>query len=185
MAVDHRVRARVHTAAARILSEVSAVDLSRSVERDNNAFCRQGFGTLMAKLAAGLPAPAGDAGDADRMGTARASRSQTTKGQIQARAVIVTVSTNVLTAGKIKFTPELPKRHLDAAGKLKLGSYDHVALELTGNPLGLRADELVFEKSESKQTARDLRQRVRLDAVHGRRRRQASAAISPPRARRR
>ena len=78
---------------------------------------------------------------------------QTTKGQFQAGAVIVTISTNVLTAGKIKFTPELPKRHLDAAGRLKLGSFDHVALELTGNPLGLRADELVFEKSESKQTA--------------------------------
>ena len=67
--------------------------------------------------------------------------------------MIVTVSTNVLAAGKIKFIPDLPKRHLDAAGKLKLGSYDHVALELPGNPLGLRADELVFEKSESKQTA--------------------------------
>src|SRR5262249_27212185 len=47
----------------------------------------------------------------------------------------------------------LPKRHLDAATKLKLGSRDHVALELTGNPLGLRADELVFEKTESRQTA--------------------------------
>ena len=42
---------------------------------------------------------------------------------------------------------------MEAATKLKLGSRDHVALELTGNPLGLRSDELVFEKSEGKQTA--------------------------------
>src|SRR2546422_9472294 len=56
-------------------------------------------------------------------------------------------------AGKIKFAPELPRRVLDAAAKLKLGSRDHVALELTGNPLALRRDELVFEKSESRQTA--------------------------------
>src|SRR5258706_145977 len=63
------------------------------------------------------------------------------------------VSTNVLTSGKLRLEPELPKRHMEAATKLKLGSRDHVALELTGNPLGLRADELVFEKSESKQTA--------------------------------
>src|SRR5262249_55999521 len=58
-----------------------------------------------------------------------------------------------LTSGKLKLAPDLPKRHLDAATKLKLGSRDHVALELTGNPLGLRADELVFEKTESRQTA--------------------------------
>ena len=63
------------------------------------------------------------------------------------------MSTNVLTAGKIKFTPDLPKRQLDAAAKLGLGSYDHVALELPGNPLGLRPDELVFEKSDSGRTA--------------------------------
>ena len=68
-------------------------------------------------------------------------------------AVIVTASTNVLNAGKIRFAPNLPKRHLDAAGKLGLGSHDHVALELTGNPLGLRADELVFEKCDSNRTA--------------------------------
>jgi hypothetical protein len=36
---------------------------------------------------------------------------------------------------------------------LKLGSYDHVALELPDNPLGLRTDELVFEKSDSTRTA--------------------------------
>jgi len=36
--------------------------------------------------------------------------------------------------------------------KLKLGSRDHIALELAGNPFGLRADELVFEKSDNRQT---------------------------------
>jgi monoamine oxidase len=58
----------------------------------------------------------------------------------------------VLFAKKIKFNPELPRRQLDAAGKLKLGSYDHIALELPDNPLGLRADELVFEKSKGTRT---------------------------------
>ena len=79
--------------------------------------------------------------------------SRPTGARFDARAVIVTASTNVLTAGKIKFAPELPKRHLDATARLKLGSHDHVALEFTGNPLGLRRDELMFEKSESNRTA--------------------------------
>src|SRR5256884_923305 len=37
------------------LAEVSTVDFARAAERDNAAFCRQGFGALLAKLAAGLP----------------------------------------------------------------------------------------------------------------------------------
>ena len=68
----------------------------------------------------------------------------------RARAAIVTASTNVLAAGKIRFDPELPRRYLDAVTRLKLGSYDHIALELPDNPLGLRSDELVFEKSEGR-----------------------------------
>jgi monoamine oxidase len=135
------------------LAEVSTADLARSGERDNSAFCRQGFGTLLAKLAAGLPLQLATPVTGIEYWSKNHLTTQTTKGAIRSTAIILTVSTNVLTAGKIKFNPELPKRHLDAAGRLKLGSYDHVALELAGNPLGLRADELVFEKSESKQTA--------------------------------
>jgi monoamine oxidase len=135
------------------LSELSTADIARSAERDNNAFCRQGLGALVAKLGAGLPLLT--ATPVARIGWGRGTVEveMAKGGQFQARAVIVTASTGVLNAGKIKFTPDLPKRQLDALGRLKLGSHDHVALELPGNPLGLRADELVFEKSDSKQTA--------------------------------
>jgi monoamine oxidase len=135
------------------LSEVSTVDLARSVERDNSAFCRQGLGTLLAKLAASLPIQLATPVKTIDWGSRTRIDVETTRGTFRTGAVIVTVSTNVLTAGKIKFSPDLPKRHLDAAGKLKLGSQDHVALELPGNPLGLRADELAFEKADSRQTA--------------------------------
>ena len=49
--------------------------------------------------------------------------------------------------------PDLPKRQLDAFAKLSLGSYDHIALELAGNPLELDSDDLVFEKSADTRTA--------------------------------
>ena len=128
------------------------MDLARSAERDNSAFCRQGFGTLIAKLAppgVQLASPVTQITWGGRPNV----EVITTKGKHEARAAIVTASTNVLAAGKIKFVPDLPRRALDAAARLPLGSLDHVALELIGNPLGLRRDELAFEKSENRQTA--------------------------------
>jgi monoamine oxidase len=78
---------------------------------------------------------------------------KTAQGALRAQAVIVTVSTSVLAADILKFRPRLPLRHLEAAQKLKLGSYDHIVLELPGNPLDLGSDELVFEKATSDRTA--------------------------------
>jgi len=135
------------------LADVSVADFSRSGERDNSAFCRQGFGALLAKLAGPLPLLLATPVKTVEWWSRSRIEIDTPKGQFKTEAVIITVSTNVLTGGKIKLAPDLPKRHLDAAMKLKLGSRDHVALELTGNPLGLRADELVFEKSDNRQTA--------------------------------
>src|SRR5262250_818568 len=135
------------------LSDVSTADLSRSGERDNNAFCRQGYGALLAKLAVSHPILSATPVKTIEWWSRARIEVATTKGEFKTGAVILTVSTNVLTSGKLRLEPELPKRHVEAATKLKLGSRDHVALELTGNPLGLRSDELVFEKSESKQTA--------------------------------
>ncbi len=131
------------------LTEVSTADIARAGERDNGVFCRQGLGTLLARLAP--PGIAQLATPVTRIRPAGNIEVETGHGLFRADAAIVTVSTNVLTSGKIKF--DLPKRQLDAANKLKLGTRDRVVLEMPGNPLGLRADELVFEKSEGKQTA--------------------------------
>ena len=78
---------------------------------------------------------------------------ETPAGKIAARAAIITVSSNVLAAGNIKFTPDIPKRQLDAASKLSLGSYDRIALQLPGNPLGLSRDDVIIEQSTSTRTA--------------------------------
>jgi monoamine oxidase len=135
------------------LAQVSTVDFAHSGERDNNAFCRQGFGTVLARLASGLPLLTATPVRTIEWWSRARIEVDTPKGQFRTGAVILTVSTNVLAAGKIRLEPNLPKRHLDAVNKLRLGSHDHVALELAGNPLGLRSDDLVFEKSESRQTA--------------------------------
>lgn len=132
-------------------ADLSVVDFQRSSERDVDAYCRQGFGTLVAKLAEGLPVQLST--PVTRIAPqARGSITlETGKGALQARAVIVTVSTNVLANGKL--IPDLPKRQLDALARLRLGHYERVALEIPGNPFGLAGDDLVFEKADGKQTA--------------------------------
>ena len=138
--------------AGKELAEISAIDFTRAAERDNSAFCRQGFGTLIAKLA---PRAVELGTPASQIGWGRSPVEVTTpQGKLEARAVIVTVSTNVLSCRK----DQVRARSAQARSRcqppsLKLGSQDRVALELIGNPLGLRADELVFEKNEGQRTA--------------------------------
>ena len=138
---------------AKDLSEVSAVDFSNSEERERDSFCRQGFGAILQKAAEGLPVrlstPVSEIDYSGRSGVSL----ETAGGTLRAQAVIVTASLGVLTAEIIEFRPRLPVRHFEAVRKLTLGSYDHIALELPGNPLGLRSDDLVYEKATSNRTA--------------------------------
>jgi monoamine oxidase len=134
------------------LKEVSVIDKARAQERNAAIACRQGLGTLIGKLGEEIPlslsTPANRIGWSNRDVTV-----ETPSGKIVARAAIITVSSNVLAAGNIKFTPDLPKRQLDAAAKLSLGSYDRIALALQGNPLGLARDDVIIEQSNSTRTA--------------------------------
>jgi monoamine oxidase len=134
------------------LRDVSVVDKIRAQDRNATLACRQGLGTLIARLGEQVPlalsTPANQVGWSNRDVTV-----ETPAGKINARAAIITVSSNVLAAGNIKFTPDIPKRQLDAAAKLNLGSYDHIALQMPGNPLGLGRDELIIEQSNSTRTA--------------------------------
>jgi monoamine oxidase len=134
------------------LRDLSAIDKARGQDRSAAIGCRQGLGTLVAKLGEQIPislsTPVSRIVWSNRDVTV-----ETPSGRIAARAVIVTVSSNVLTAGTIKFTPDLPKRHLDAAAKLSLGSYDRVAVQMPGNPLGLARDDMLIEQSNSARTA--------------------------------
>jgi monoamine oxidase len=135
------------------LKDISAIDRARALERNNAPIaCRQGLGTLIAKLGEQIPLALST--PASRIAwSGRDVTVETPAGRIAARAAIITVSSNVLTAGNIKFTPDIPKRQLDAAAKLSLGSYDHIALQLPGNPLGLARDEIIIEQSNSTRTA--------------------------------
>ena len=133
------------------LRDVSVMDRARAQERNSAIGCRQGLGTLIATLGGGLPVALSTPAN-QVIWNNHDVVVEAPSGKIAARAVIVTVSSNVLAAGNIRFTPE-PKRQLEAATKLSLGSYDRIALWLPGNPLGLAQDEAVIEQSTSTRTA--------------------------------
>jgi monoamine oxidase len=134
------------------LKDVSVMDKARAGDRNAAIACRQGLGSLIAKL--GEQVPLALSTPANRITwSGRDVSVETPAGKIAARAAVITVSSNVLSAGGIKFTPELPKRHLDAAAKLSLGSYDRIALQLAGNPLALGRDDVLIEQSNSSRTA--------------------------------
>ncbi len=134
------------------LKELSAKEYANSINRSPAWLCRQGVGALIGRLALGVPirffSPVTLVDWNERSVTLAMGQDVVT-----ARAAIITASTAVLTSGKIEFRPHLPARYVSALEKLKLGSYDHVALAFNDNPLGLGANEVVFEKAFSKKTA--------------------------------
>jgi monoamine oxidase len=133
------------------LDQVSALDLALVSEREKDSFCRQGYGTLLATLAANLPIQLSTPATKIKWGNGLSI--ETTQGSLRAQAAIITVSVNVLTSRKIVFIPALPERQHEVARQLSLGSLDHIALEMLGNPLDLQEDDLIFERTNKPNTA--------------------------------
>jgi monoamine oxidase len=134
------------------LKDLSAIDQARSPDRTAAVGCKQGLGALLTALGQTLPVSlATPASQVTWAG--RGIGVDTPAGRINARAIVVTVSSNVLASGNIRFTPDLPKRQLDAAARLSLGSYDRIALWLPNNPLGLGPNETMIEQSRDGKTA--------------------------------
>jgi monoamine oxidase len=133
------------------LSEVSAADLMRTVERGGDSFATQGYGALLARLASGLTVRRSQ--PVSMMAWGKSSVLETNESLWYPRAVILTCSTNALLSDDIEFIPPLPKRVKDAAAQLALGSLDHIALDMPGNPFALQKDDLVIEQSSGPRTA--------------------------------
>lgn len=131
--------------------DLSAVERARAQERTSPLATRQGLGMLLAALAADIPVSLATPATRVTWG-GREVTVETQAGKITARAVIVTASSNVLASGVLKFSPDLPRRHLEAAIKLSLGHQERIALMLTGNPLGLARDDAIIEQSTNAKT---------------------------------
>ncbi len=118
------------------IDQVSRQDWFAFAEFDANYLVREGVGTVVAHLGAGLPVRLNTHASAvDWSG--EGVLVETDAGTISARACIVTVSTGVLASGAIRFSPELPEAKQSAIADLPMGQLIKVGLLFDGERFGL------------------------------------------------
>jgi len=105
-------------------------------------YCKEGYGALVAHYGRKLPVKlATPAQHINWQGPG--VKVETSEGTISAKAVILTVSTGVLAADKIKFTPTLPVKKQESFQYISMGTYNNVALQFSKDFFGLGPDRYV------------------------------------------
>jgi monoamine oxidase len=122
----------------------SSLDYSRYVWRDADLPVTGGYGNLISLLAQGLPLELATPVTAIDWGAADGVTVHTARGQIRARAVIVTASTGVLASGVIRFLPALPPATESAIHALPMGHSNKFALSFTRPVFGELPPSLWF-----------------------------------------
>jgi monoamine oxidase len=112
------------------LDRLSIQDYGRYRDTGTNWRVAEGYGALIAALGAGLDIAFDCAARLVDFSGAMV-RIETPHGDARAHAVIITVSTNVLCAGSLRFHPDLPDK-MAAASVLPLGLADKLFLGLDG-----------------------------------------------------
>ena len=128
------------------------MDFARSLERDVDAFCRQGFGALLAKLAEHAGA-AQHAGAADRLGAQLASRSRHARPHHGARRDRHGFDRRAR-GGQDQVharTAQAPARRRSRSSRSAATITSRWSCK--GNPLQLQNDDLVFEQANGPRTA--------------------------------
>ncbi len=120
-------------------ADLSTMDYWEAADFEAYFMIKEGYGTLVAELAAGLPVRLNTpARRVDWSGEGVAV--ETPAGTIRAKACIVTVSPGVLRAGGVRFTPDLPAWKAEAIDKLPMGCLSKIALQFDGETFGLAPD---------------------------------------------
>lgn len=116
-------------------TDLSTLDYSSYGDIDAYYMIKEGYGTLVARVGANLPVQLETpATRVDWSGPGVAV--ETPAGTIRAKACVVTVSTGVLGAGAIQFTPELPDWKKVAIANLPMGLLAKITLQFDGERFG-------------------------------------------------
>lgn len=117
--------------------DVSAAGYADYADTEANWPVLSGYGDLIGRMAKGLPIRLGVAAQGVKQ-TAKGVEVQTDQGVIHARAAIVTVSSNVLSSGTIRFGPGAAADLVGEMGDIPCGSYEKVAFTLSDMPAEFR-----------------------------------------------
>lgn len=120
------------------LDDVSVKDYGRYDPTNVNWRVIEGYGTLLAKVGADLPAQLGTVVERIDHGGKRINV-VTNRGELSARAVVVTLPTNVIAAEAVRFSPALPDK-ISASGGLPLGVVNKLFLRIEGSPDTLKEE---------------------------------------------
>jgi monoamine oxidase len=116
-----------------------------SGEHDADWFCKEGFGSLWAHSAQGIPISLKTKVTAiDWSG--KGVVVETNQGTLKAKACLVTVSTGVLASDAIKFTPALSHKKQESFHQISMGHYDHIAMQFSENFFETGDDEYLLYK---------------------------------------
>ena len=117
--------------AAAPLDRISLADFQATLLDGRNLMPEAGFGTLLARLAAGLPIRLGAVVERLAWGGAWAV-AEGPFGRLRARAVICTLPSALLAAEALRFDPPLPAELRQAAADLPLGTVAKVGFRALG-----------------------------------------------------
>ncbi len=132
------------------LERVSVKDHARYENDQMNWRVLEGYGTLISTYGAALPVSFGTVVERiDHRG--RIIALATNRGDVSARAVIVTIPTNLLAREAIRFTPALPDKIAAAAG-LPLGIANKLFLAIAGDVNDLPRDRHLIGKVDRVRT---------------------------------
>jgi monoamine oxidase len=125
---------------AQDMDEISAADLMAAADLDPNFLVREGFGAIVAQWARDVPVELETPVKRLRW-DGPGVIAETPRGELGAKAAIVTVSTGVLAFGGLRFAPDLPEAYDEAIQNLPMGLLTKIPLEIKGDRLGLKPFE--------------------------------------------
>ena len=117
------------------VDQISVEDLLSYNDTGEDWPVKHGYGTLIQRFGANVPVTLNAVvREIDWRGPR--VRLATSKGDLHADKVLITVSTGVLAAGDISFLPALPHWKSEAIANLPLGNHNRIALLLDDNAIG-------------------------------------------------
>lgn len=126
--------------------EIDIDDITDAANLDPNFLVLEGFGAVVARWGDDVPVELSTPVKRLRWDGAGVV-AETARGDLAARAAIVTVSTGVLAFGGLRFSPDLPDSHDMAIHNLPMGLLTKIPLLIDGTRLGLNPfDDILIER---------------------------------------